>query len=85
MDLAPVLGRVAYHLKLTALSKWDFRVTASENDEGKSPSQWIVMARHGAVLSPFLKDPRWSRLDGEKKPQLWTDDYSNILQAVSWR
>ena len=85
IDLAPVLGRVAANLKLTALSQRDFRVTASEGDEGKSPSHWIVMARHKAAVSPFLKDPRWSPLDGEKKPQLWTDDYSNIFQVVSWR
>jgi hypothetical protein len=85
MDLAPVLARVAASLKLTALDQRDSRVTPSESDEGKSPSHWVIMARDKNVLAPFLTDSRWSLLDGKSKPDLWTDDYSNILQVIHWR
>src|SRR4029077_8296643 len=85
MDLAPVLARVAASLKLTALDQRDFRVTPSESDEGKSPSHWVIMARDKNVLAPFLTDSRWSLLDGKSKPDLWTDDYSNLLQVIHWR
>jgi hypothetical protein len=85
MDLAPVLARVAASVKLTALDQRDFRVTPSESDEGKSPSHWVIMARDKNVLAPFLTDSRWSLLDGKSKPDLWTDDYSNILQVIHWR
>jgi hypothetical protein len=43
------------------------------------------MARDKNVLAPFLTDSRWSLLDGKSKPDLWTDDYSNILQVIHWR
>jgi hypothetical protein len=85
MDLAPVLARVAASLQLTALDQRDSRVTPSESDEGKSPSHWVIMARDKNVLAPFLTDSRWSLLDGKSKPDLWTDDYSNILQVIHWR
>jgi len=85
MNLAPVLGRVAASLKLAALDQRDFRVASSESDEGKSPSHWVIMARHKNALSRFLSDPRWSPLDAVKNSDLWTDDYSNILQVVHWQ
>jgi spermidine synthase len=85
MDLSPVLARVAAKLKLVALDQLDFRVTPTQRDEGKTQSHWIVMARRRAVIAPLLTDPRWSLLDGAREAYLWTDDYSNILQVVSWR
>jgi spermidine synthase len=85
MDLAPVLARVATSLKLTALDQQDSRVTPSESNEGKSTSHWVIMARDKNVLAPFLTDSRWSLLDGKSKPDLWTDDYSNLRQVIHWR
>jgi hypothetical protein len=43
------------------------------------------MARHEAVVAEFLSDPRWQVLNGRSAGDLWTDDYSNILQLIHWK
>ena len=85
MELAPVLGRIASSLNLLALDQRDFHVAPNEDEEGKSPSHWVVMARHKKGLAPFLRDRRWSVLDGGVRQDLWTDEYSNVLQVIRWR
>lgn len=85
MDLAPVLDRLAQELKLTALLQDDFDLSAADMAAGKSPSRWVLLARHGPALQNFAADPRWRRLDGKLGGQLWTDEFSDILSVLRWR
>jgi spermidine synthase len=84
LDLAPVLDRLAANLKLVALIQDDFNLGPQELLEGKSSSRWVLLACDEQAVEHFLKDPRWQRLNGRLKGDLWTDEYSDILRLISW-
>jgi hypothetical protein len=84
MDLVPVVDRVAAELKLTAFLRHDVEVSDLELAEGRQPSTWAILARQPSLLAPFGNDSSWQPLNGERKGELWTDHYSNILQVLRW-
>jgi hypothetical protein len=85
MDLAPVLGRLAHSLNLAGYIQNDFDIAPSESAEGKSASRWVILAHREGDIAPLLADQRWQRLDGENGAELWTDDFTDLLQAIHWR
>jgi hypothetical protein len=85
MDLAPVLGRLAQSLNLVAYIQNDFHITPSESAEGKSASRWAILARREKDLAPLLANQRWQQLDGGSAAELWTDDFTDLLNVIHWR
>jgi spermidine synthase len=83
LRLAPIVARLAASQKLVALQQLE--LAAPGWPEGKNPSHWIVMARNPTDLSALSKDRRWSPLVASSSTPLWTDDFSNILSALSIR
>ncbi|HKY06826.1 MAG TPA: hypothetical protein VJQ55_01225 [Candidatus Binatia bacterium] len=81
MDLTKVVGRVAAALKVDALIQEDSTVSNEEIAEGKQPSTWLIMARQKGPLGAIQSDPRWRPLANDHR-EPWTDNYSNILQAL---
>ena len=51
----------------------------------KEKSHWVVMARRERDLDHLLRKARWLRLEGRSPPQVWTDDFSNLLGVFNWR
>jgi hypothetical protein len=84
MDLVPVVDRIAAELKLTAFLRRDAEVTDAERAQGRQPSTWAILARQPKRLAPFRNDSRWQLLNGDRKGELWTDDYANILEVLRW-
>lgn len=84
LDLEPVLGTLAQHAKLVARVRNDVKISDVEERAGKSGSQWLVMARRPADLGPIGRDARWTKPELSSQP-VWTDDYSSILPALTWR
>ena len=84
MDLAPVVDRIAAELKLTAFLRRDAEVSEIEQAQGRQPSTWAILARQPKRLAPFRTDPKWQLLQGDRKGELWTDHYANILQVLRW-
>ncbi|HSQ12713.1 MAG TPA: fused MFS/spermidine synthase, partial [Candidatus Deferrimicrobium sp.] len=85
MDLVPVVDRIAAELKLVAFLRHDSEVSEQERAEGKQPSTWVIMARQPGLLAPSESDSKWKRLSGDLQGDLWTDNYSNILQVLRWQ
>lgn len=82
-DLKPVVLALARDAGLTARSNDDMDIDAALLAQGKSPSQWLVLAREDAdVRALEALDPRWAPLAAEAR-RAWTDDYSNLLSV--WR
>jgi hypothetical protein len=85
-NLAPTLGNLAQDAHLAAMIANDTQVSQAEQDAGKLPSIWIVMARDRADLDALAADKsrnfRWQPLEGKPGARLWTDDYSNLLGVV---
>ena len=66
---------------LFALASLDDRLSAMETNVGKFPSHWVVMARTAQPLAKLVSHPGWRAPDYKPQVRVWTDDYSNILQA----
>ncbi|MCC6126279.1 MAG: fused MFS/spermidine synthase [Pirellulales bacterium] len=77
LNLEPALGRVAEDAGLTALICRDEEV----EEIGKFATDWVVMARRAADLGPLADDPRWEPLP-TIAGRIWTDDFSNIVDAI---
>jgi tetratricopeptide (TPR) repeat protein len=80
LNLEPILGRLAADAGLVARV---FRDNENQSivASNKSASDWVVMARRAKDLGPLITDPRWLPLS-LGKGRLWTDDFSNIVDAL---
>ena len=84
LDLRPVLGDLARDAGLVCLSQDDTSVSEAEIENGRFPSQWVVMARREGDLGKLVQDPRWMALPGRPGRRVWTDDFSNVLGIMRW-
>src|SRR5262249_44352358 len=84
LQLQSVLGDLARSLKLICLSQADMNLSATEKRAGKSPSQWLLLARSRAHLDQLAKDPRWQTVPGRAGVPVWTDDFSNLFSVFQW-
>lgn len=63
----------------------DARIFADEpNEKGRDPnhdpSTWVVAARKTEDLGPLAQDARWQTAAAfGKRPELWRDDFSNVV------
>ncbi len=82
LDLEPVIAAVAERLNLTGLHQYDRQVTPTEQEAGKTPSRWIILAPNPETLAPFRSDPRWQPLKSNLTIGAWTDDFSQVLPLI---
>ena len=76
-------GKVDPGLVMKALKAEQARVEESRTT-GRSPSQWVIMARRTEHLGKLAKDPRWKSITRTPGSRVWTDDYSNLLSVFVW-
>jgi hypothetical protein len=77
-QLTPVLAAVAPHVGMSAFVFSDLAITPNDVATGKYPSEWVVLARKDT--GPKLT-PQWATV-GPPAIRVWTDDYSNPLDAI---
>ena len=81
LSLSPVLGRLAEAEGLAVL--WQREpATAGSFENGKFPSEWMILAREYGDLGSLAADPRWKPPPVLPSTPLWTDDFSNILGVL---
>jgi spermidine synthase len=80
LDLAPVLGALARDAGLVSRVRDDTNPSVAEQQRGKSPSIWFVMAHRDADLGPLATDSRWVAPLVRPDEPVWTDDFSNIIE-----
>jgi hypothetical protein len=56
----------------------------AEQEAGKAPSTWVLVARTPTDLGPLVNDSRWRPLQAQAVPRVWTDDFSNPLGVMRW-
>ncbi|MBK9142801.1 MAG: hypothetical protein IPM23_09920 [Candidatus Melainabacteria bacterium] len=78
-DLKPVLARLARELGLKALFRTD---TASSEDLGRYPTEWVVLYRGNSREAERLSTMGWEPVPETPGFELWTDDYCSILKAL---
>ncbi|MGL6111114.1 MAG: spermidine synthase, partial [Rubrivivax sp.] len=81
LDLRPVVGRIAADLGLELAYVADGAV---EGDVSKAASDWILLANDRRVLDLPLIRQAAVPLPKGAAARAWTDDYSNILQVLSF-
>jgi hypothetical protein len=82
LNLKPMLADLAESRKLVCIGFDDLKPSSLE---GKDPSQWVVMARSATEISNLSINSQWQQLKGTNGGRVWTDDFSNILQAIRWQ
>lgn len=87
LDLLPVLGAISQDLKLTALHRWDIKLSEADRALGKTPSHWVAIARQPQDLAWLTNkpQPQWQRVSPQPANQLWTDDRSSLLSVMRSR
>ncbi len=86
LSLAPVVGKIAKDLGVTARTFDDGSVSLAEEEELKSASSWVVLAKDPLALNGVadLAADRWTEtvVSGSRT---WTDDYANLLDVLDWK
>lgn len=82
LNLKPILADLAESRKLLCIAFDDLKRSSLE---GKDPSQWVVMARSAPEISNLSINSQWKPLKGTNDARVWTDDFSNVLQAIRWQ
>lgn len=56
-----------------------------EKADGKTASNWLLMARTKDACSRVASDGMWQPLSPDPSAPTWTDDYSNVLSVFRQR
>ncbi|MFO0800048.1 MAG: fused MFS/spermidine synthase [Gemmataceae bacterium] len=79
LDLPPLVDRLAAdHDPPLAARYWDDHPSDAEKADGKTASQWMVLARTAADLGPMGRGPLWQPVRAGPGP-VWRDDFANVL------
>ena len=84
LDLKLVLGALARDAGWVSLHQTDSHLSKQEQDEGKAPSSYVIMARDMQDLALLDPGARWRSLSPQTREVLWTDDFSNVLAVFDW-
>ncbi len=79
LNLQPILANLAQSKNLVCKG-FDDR---TENPAiFKEPSTWVAMARAENDFGEAMRN--WQTVPADSRMRVWSDDYSNILQALRW-
>jgi SAM-dependent methyltransferase len=84
LDLEPVVAELALDAGLVALVRSEAYVEAKEYADGKTPSQWMVVARRKEDFGRLNTLKSWGTPRRRPGLGVWTDDYSSILKVFLW-
>lgn len=84
LDVAPLVARTAalFDPPLAIRYRKD-SVTDTLKAEGKSASEWMILARTEQGLGPVAWDPYWDLVDSVPDGPVWRDDFANVMRV--WR
>jgi hypothetical protein len=82
LDLARVLAALAAERKLACAVRADLQLTREEFRAGKASSTYVVLARSRDDLGDLARHPQWQTPRVAPDTPVWSDDSSNILQAL---
>jgi len=85
LDFQPVLSDLAHDAGLVCLVMNDLVVSTKDEEDGKSPSRWMAMARRRSDLEELTDVPGWTEVKGTFGRRVWTDDFSNVFSVFLWR
>lgn len=82
-DLEPILGDLAVAAELQSATFHDREVTEEEFSTGKAAASYVVMAKElSATGLPIGAQTNWKPTKKSSRGVPWTDDFSNVLDAI---
>ncbi len=89
INLEPILTNLSQQLKLVSYSQIDRTISPEQKIQGKTASQWIILAKTPESLGTLISDSRWHNSNKmasktNSKPTVWTDDFSDIWQVLKF-
>jgi spermidine synthase len=85
LNLKPVVADLAADAGMIALLGEERALTAEDKARMHSASTWVAVARSRRPLEALaVREPRWRALVPDSARRVWTDDYSNVLEALYW-
>jgi SAM-dependent methyltransferase len=82
LNLEPVLSRFAQQAGVAARIWANTARKKVDERAGEDPSIWAVLASDSRSFGSLSHDSRWRTLRQPDKVNLWTDDFSNVLQIL---
>jgi spermidine synthase len=61
-----------------------FFPTAQEAARGATASEWVIIAAKDRDLNFLAPERRWQPIEPQRDGKPWSDDFSNILEAIRW-
>jgi hypothetical protein len=81
LDLSRIVARAAAEHGLVAMDGID-RLDETQTKRMQAAARVIVLARGAADFGGIARDRRWTPLAAHMARRPWTDDYSNVLEAL---
>ena len=60
------------------------RLTPAQEADFKASAKWAVLVERETDFGALARDPRWPPLAPGQRSRLWTDDYSDLVSALTW-
>ena len=86
LDLEPVVARIVKRFGYAA------QVAFREQDEidpdtdpAGNSSHWVLITRHQTTLDGLALGKVWQPLATPAEGRVWSDDFSNLLEAIRWK
>src|SRR5262249_32737019 len=83
LDLAPVVAAEAKDAGLVGRISF-VGMTAAREADFKEASKWAVLVERESDLGALARDPKWRPLVTGARTRPWTDDYSDLVSALTW-
>jgi len=82
LDLMPVVGGIVADAGLSARYSKGVHPTVTI---GATEADWVVVARKSESLDRFgYVAPPWPVLEADPEVRVWTDDFTDVVQALRW-
>jgi hypothetical protein len=85
IDVGAVVTAIATRANLPIRRRIDTSISAEDAIRGRTASDWVVIARNPVVLAGLDRIAGWAAPQPDSAVRAWTDDYSNLLDALHWR
>jgi hypothetical protein len=82
VDFRTVLSAEAKSLKMVSYARADSNITPQEQNEGKAPSDWMVLSSSLSNIQSLVSRPNWMPITPPANAPIWTDDYSNLFSVL---
>jgi hypothetical protein len=83
LELSPVLAMTANNCGFVSFENIDAPQNDQERRDGKEQSKWVLLARDPGIRELFHRPMDWVSVDIPPRLKPWTDDYTNLLSALS--